>query len=306
ETRCGRAELRLAERSSLWNAKPENRHLPSVLEWANIRLLTQKTAWTEPQRRMMGRAGRVHALRGMGLAGLIALGSWGGMEAYGHLQSAALVESLRTASTAEVPPLIQQISGYRRWANPRLVHLLEETQDSSREHLHASLALLPGDSSQINTLYGRLITASPADLPVLRDALGPYRSGLAPKLWSELEKAKPDDPQLLPSAGALAFYDAEGPRWADLGGKVAEALVKVNPVFLGPWLDLLRPVQDKLTAPLAVIFRERARPDPEPALATNTLADYAKDPPALRAGLLMAADPKAYRTLFPVAERQAE
>ena len=30
ETRRGRAELRLAERSSLWNAKPENRHLPSL------------------------------------------------------------------------------------------------------------------------------------------------------------------------------------------------------------------------------------------------------------------------------------
>ena len=29
ETRRGRAELRLVERSSLWNAKPENRHLPS-------------------------------------------------------------------------------------------------------------------------------------------------------------------------------------------------------------------------------------------------------------------------------------
>ena len=60
ETRRGRAELRLAERSALWNAKPENRHLPSVLEWANIRLLTRKKDWTEPQRRMMKRAGRVH------------------------------------------------------------------------------------------------------------------------------------------------------------------------------------------------------------------------------------------------------
>jgi formylglycine-generating enzyme required for sulfatase activity/tetratricopeptide (TPR) repeat protein len=305
-TRCGRAELRLAERSSLWSAKPENRHLPSVLEWANIRLLTQKKDWTEPQRRMMQRAGRVHALRGMGLAVLIALTSWGGMEAYGHLQSTALVESLRTASTAEVPPLIQQISGYRRWANPRLVHLLEETQDSSREHLHASLALLPGDTTQVNTLYDRLITAAPAELAVLRDALGPYRSRLAPKLWSELERAGLGDPRLLPSAGALARYDADGPRWADLGGKVAEALVKVNPVFLGQWLDALRPVQVQLTAPLDVIFRDKARPETEHALATNILADYAKDSPDLLAGLLMAADPKAYRILFPVAERQAQ
>ena len=37
ETRRGRAELRLAERAALWEAKPENRHLPSALEWANIR-----------------------------------------------------------------------------------------------------------------------------------------------------------------------------------------------------------------------------------------------------------------------------
>src|SRR5262249_29386512 len=55
ETRRGRAELRLAERSALWNAKPENRLLPSVLEWANIRLLTRKRDWTAPQRKMMKR-----------------------------------------------------------------------------------------------------------------------------------------------------------------------------------------------------------------------------------------------------------
>src|SRR5262249_26314400 len=62
-TRRGRAELRLAERTAHWNAKPENRRLPSVLEWANIRLLTKKRDWAQPQRRMMRRASRLHALR---------------------------------------------------------------------------------------------------------------------------------------------------------------------------------------------------------------------------------------------------
>ena len=65
ETKRGRAELRLAERSASWNAKPENRHLPSALEWANIRLLTKKKDWNEPQRKMMKRAGRVHGIRGV-------------------------------------------------------------------------------------------------------------------------------------------------------------------------------------------------------------------------------------------------
>ena len=34
ETRRGRAELKLAERSALWSDRPENRFLPSIREWA--------------------------------------------------------------------------------------------------------------------------------------------------------------------------------------------------------------------------------------------------------------------------------
>ena len=127
ETRRGRAELRLAELSSLWNAKPENRHLPSALEWANIRLLTRK--WTEPQRKMMRRAGRVHGLRTLALAALIALITWGGYEAYGSFQARALVDSLKTASTAEVPDIVKNLSGYYRWARRPLSDLLSSTKE---------------------------------------------------------------------------------------------------------------------------------------------------------------------------------
>jgi len=307
ETRRGRAELRLAERASLWNARPENRHLPSVPEWATIRTLTGRKDWTEPERRMMTRAGRVHGLRGLGLAALLALGTWGGIEAYGNLRSRALVESLQTASTADVPTIIKQLAGYRGWAKPRLVRLLGESAKSSREHLHASLALLPEDTAQVDGLYDRLIAATAAELPVLRESLRPHRAELAPKLWSELEKVKPGDSSpLLSAAGALALYDPESPRWADHGGKVARALVTVNPVFLGQWLDALRPVRGRLTTPLAAIFRDKARPETEHTLATNILADYAADDPAALAELLMVAEPKSYRTLFPVAERQAD
>ena len=63
ETRKGRAELRLFDRSVTWNAKPENRHLPSWWEYLNIRLFTDKKNWTEPQRKMMAKAGRVHGIR---------------------------------------------------------------------------------------------------------------------------------------------------------------------------------------------------------------------------------------------------
>jgi hypothetical protein len=81
-------------------------------------------------------------------------------------------------------------------------------------------------------------------------------------------------------------------------------MVSVNPVFLGSWLDALRPVHSKMTPALAATFLDQSRHETEHALATNILADYAKDDPTLIANLLMAADPKAYATFFPIARGQ--
>ncbi len=202
ETRRGRAQLRLSERSSLWNAKPENRHLPSAAEWANIRMLTTRRDWTGPQRRMMKRASQVHGLRALGLVMLISAITWAGIEGYGTLRALALVDSLLKVATPDVPAIVVQLSGYRHWADPQLVRVVQDTDDRSREHLHASLALLPVDASQVTYVFNRLIAASPGELPVLRDALNAHCSTLTPKLWSVLESAKPGDASLLPAACA--------------------------------------------------------------------------------------------------------
>jgi hypothetical protein len=277
ETRRGRAELRLAERSSLWNAKPENRHLPSPLEWASFRLLTRKRDWTAPQRTMMKRAGWVHGMRI--LTALVLLGSltWAGIEGYGNLRASGLVEKLAAAGTADVPQIISQLSSYRHWAAPRLKALVRSTDDTSREKLHASLALLPVDASQLPFLEKRLLVASPTELMVIRDALKPHRATLVPKLWTLLDSAQPRDVSFLPAASALADYDANSQRWESVGGKVVQALLKVNPVFLGSWLDALRPVRTPITTSVGAIFQKAAI-------------------------LLMDADPKTFTACFPIAQ----
>jgi len=62
ETRKGRAELKLEERASIWNAKHENKQLPTAAEWFSIWTLTDSKHWTGPQRAMMRRAARVHGI----------------------------------------------------------------------------------------------------------------------------------------------------------------------------------------------------------------------------------------------------
>ena len=310
ETRRGRAELRLVDRSSLWNAKPENRRLPSLLEWTNIGLLTKKKDWTEPQRKMMRRAGRVHGLRTLALAALIALITWGGYEAYGSFQARALVDSLKTASTAEVPDIVKNLSGYYRWARRPLSDLLSSTEEQSSPHLHASLALLPVDPGQVEYLYNRMLNANPTDLPVIREALSGHQWTLIERLWGVLENTQADRDQRFRAAWALAGYvaDETEQRWVAASRFITDRLlasVIENPSSYTPLMEMLRPIRKQLLASLATTFRDPQRPKTERYFATNILADYASDQPNLLADLLMDADPKAYAAFFPIAQEQA-
>src|SRR5580658_6729446 len=104
ETRRGRAELRLADRAALWNAKPENRLLPSLWEYLSIGLLTDRAKWTVPERKLMTRARRLHGIRtatfAVVLVGLVFVGliiSRKIEEGGGPQQAAILVNRLMTA-----------------------------------------------------------------------------------------------------------------------------------------------------------------------------------------------------------------
>jgi serine/threonine protein kinase/formylglycine-generating enzyme required for sulfatase activity len=313
ETRRGRAELRLAERAALWDAKPENRHLPSVLEWASIRLLTKKKEWTDPERRMMRRAGRVHGLRGLGLAILIALASWGAFEGYGSLRASGLVESLRTASTVRVPALIEQLRGYRRWVGRPLSGLLASTETDSDPYLRASLAsvaLLPDDGRQAAYLYDRLLSALPVDLPVIADILHRRHPEVDQRLWSLLRDGASDPDQRFHAACALAVtgsvpveksFDTVAPLITD---RFLAAVIR-NPGDYAPLIETLRPARRQLLTPLVSIFRDGGRSESERSFATTILVDYAGDEPGLLAELLKDAGPKLYASLFPAVQRHA-
>src|SRR5262249_47590890 len=85
-----RAELLLADRAAVWKARPENRQLPSLGQWLQIRWLTPKKGWTAPQRKMMGQAGRYHVLRGLVVAGGVVRGPRGGWGGRGPVVGAGL------------------------------------------------------------------------------------------------------------------------------------------------------------------------------------------------------------------------
>ena len=183
------------------------------------------------------------------------------------------------ADTTQVPEIVRSISRLSPLGRiPNLKKTVEEAADTSRKKLHASLALLPVDANQVDFLFSRLLAAISDRTAGAGDTGCPQapRSQPDSEALVHSRSAKPGDVSLLRAASALADYDGTSPRWEAVGGKVAEALVTVNPVYLGPWIDALLPVRMKLTTPLVTIFRDKKRPDIERTLATSILKSYAR------------------------------
>jgi hypothetical protein len=220
-----------------------------------------------------------------------------------------LVEQVLKASTSQVPGIVDSMAEYRRWTDPALRTAFEKSPQDSSQELHASLALLPVDASQVKYLQDRLLASSPVELPVIWGLLRKHEPGANKRLRSLLEDPKADPEERFRAACAVANpdealvekqWDAVTPFVTD---RFLTAVIK-NPGDYTPLIETLRPIRKRLVPPLTTIFRDPGRSESERIFATTLLADYAGDDPDFLANLLMDAEPKAYATLFPVAERQ--
>jgi serine/threonine protein kinase/formylglycine-generating enzyme required for sulfatase activity len=284
ESRRGRAELRLADRAAVWKEKQENRHLPSLWEFLNIQLLTDLAKWNEPQRKMMRRAERFHSVR-TGIAGaVILLLLLSGVAISRQIEekrnadsAAALLKRLVAADIAEVPGVVQEIDGYRLWADPLLRRKDAEPNLAANQKLHLALALLPVDQNKVAELRESLLSVSPGPFVVVRDSLSPYQGEVAEPLWKVALDPKQKDQPRFQAACALATYAPADERWSQVNTFVAGRLVTLEASALVAWREALRPAKTQLIRPLASIFRDTKQQEQPRRFATETLADYAAD-----------------------------
>jgi formylglycine-generating enzyme required for sulfatase activity len=177
ETRRGRAQLRLAERSAAWNEKPENRHLPAWWEILNIRLFARKKTWTEAQRKMMAAGTRYHGLRwGIALvlllaAGLVAERYIAAQRAHVAAQqlkndrkrAEALVDAVLAAPPEVVPYAIGNLKPVEDLALGILQERFGDAETEANERLHAALALAASGQVDQDFLLSSIATGRVGD-----------------------------------------------------------------------------------------------------------------------------------------------
>ena len=330
ETRKGRAELKLVERSALWNAKPENRFLPSLPEWLSIRALTESKVWTGPQRTMMAKAWQVHGLRtGLATALLLALVFTGlsinkavnvrqekllaqKQEEQNRAEANRLVQGLLQADTTVVNTSINDLNAFRTWADPQLNTAFKDSPADSNAKLHAGLTLVDGgqaaDSTVLDFLRERLLTVTPGQFASVRTLLEPHKATLIPGYWKLATDDQQSSARRLHAACALADFDASNAAWADtsLTKFIAEQLVAVSPIYVGQYQELMRPVGASLVLALSDIFKDPVRGELAKTLATTLLADYAAQDVNTLAELVLVADVPSDKTLFPILQQHVQ
>ena len=303
ETRRGRAELQLADRTAVWSARHENRHLPSLGEYLGFVLLTRRKAWSESQRRMIRAATRRHLLVWAAIslvAGASLAVGWRWrrrtIDEQQTLAGRALVQHVLDAETAEVPGLLAELTPFRDRVADELQAVVTSAAPTSKQRLHASLALLPGDLSQRPWLERRVLTLAPHEVIVVRDALG---ESAADFFRQAAEGDRLSAEERFRAAAALAGLAPSDARWDRMSRFVAETLTKQEPQFLNGWIEALRPVGKSLVDPLCAVFRDETRSSAQRSNAAVALAELAADDLPRLTQLLLEAEAPQFAAILP-------
>jgi serine/threonine protein kinase/formylglycine-generating enzyme required for sulfatase activity len=286
ETKRGRAELKLAERTAAWSAVQETKQLPTLGEWLRIRWLTERAKWKPAEQRLMRAANGLHLTRlalaaaACGVLIVAGLMTWQRFEAIraeeaarqADLKAAGQVDTLQAADFSGVPKAVTDLEPYRPLVNQKLAAALEQSPPDSPERLKLSLGLLGHDPVALQYVAERLPLAEAEQVPVLVQLLAPYKQELLPQFW---ERAGARDAKtLLPFASALAAYDPQNEQWKEIAAAVADRQVRENALHAPVWIKALRPAAERLREPLEKVYRDETLDTQVRLLAADTLGDY--------------------------------
>ncbi len=308
ETRRGRAELRLAERSALWNAKPENQQLPSWWEDLSIRWYTDHKKWNEPQRKMMRRAGWVHGSRSLLTAIMLLLLAWGGFEIHGRLQASKVL----AADPSTLSSAIAQLSPWQMWGKGYLADIIQrpaQTDDERREQLHARLASASLSGTYDPEVLAALYDCSLPYVGVIRDVLQPHRDQFAASLWNALHDASQPVQRRFRCGLLLAGCEPSSSQWQPEGYRfLTERLLDTSFEFQGVVRQYLRPLREQLVPQLETYLGNEAVRESWQVSAATALADLdfsGADGSSLAQWLTQASD-NQYAKLYDVFEAKAD
>lgn len=197
ETRSGRAQVRLEERTRLWESRKECRQLPSAVECTSILAFTRSRSWTEKQRRMMTQTIWYHGLRG-GAALLAAIVVVVAVFSYvadqranaATRESELLIDAVLAAPSEAVPYALTNLQPYRQEALALLERKFGQTWPDRHQQLRAAMALAELGHVEVAFLVSAISDADPKECPNIVAALAHARESALTSLLKRVPEVE--------------------------------------------------------------------------------------------------------------------
>ena len=293
ESRRGRAQIALAERTDLWSAKRETQQLPSWHEYLAIRRFTRKEKWSADERRMMRSAGHRLIAQATALTVLILLLALVRHELVGGSEASALVQSLpstdprllvEVSDRKSLPPYVERYLELQRWVRPKLQRVLDNYEEDSQPYLNAAIVSFFLNGTHVEHLYDTMLDASPDLILSLRKALGEHLDSRIQDAWTELLDSDATDARRLRAAVILAasFHNDHADQWQEVAPLIVDQVlheVSSDPSSDRAWTELLSPIKVVLGKPLVEVVKDDDRSAGVAFSALRFLEAYGDDYP---------------------------
>lgn len=193
ETRRGRAELKLAERTNTWQEKRENRNLPSTIEWLQIHLMTAANTRTKPQQELIHRTNVVQGRHWAVIAALFLSLLFGGQQLLVDTQQQSTqiaVNSLQNASGNAVPFALKSLAQLPE--DLVVTELTNRIADAPpQQKLSLAYGLAKYDDVDLDTLLAGLVNEStkPEEMENILGAIKSHKAEAMPMILSHAAQA---------------------------------------------------------------------------------------------------------------------
>jgi len=302
ETRRGRAEIRLSQRSAMWNAKPESRQLPSTVEFLQIITLTRRENWSHAEQLMMATARRIYGMRLVLVSAIFLSLAVGSMltartinDSRDRAQVDGLIDQLLVAKNADVPKIAAQLDDLSPDRLVRLNAIATNEQSLALDRLRARYVLAYRDDKHLGELIDATLIFDPSTVKLVRDRLTPFAETATRRLWNVVDAAESTSEMRVRAAALLAVADPTGDGWSTLSPRLISALIAAQSIDRDSWVELLQPVAESLTHHWKEIFLNPVAVRSDRVVAAGVLSRYADGD--LYSEMLLNAEPSQFPML---------